>query len=214
MDIYWGGQSLFRIKGKNATLVIDPFDPETVGLKLPKDLASDIVLKTHDHPDHNNIKAIPGEPILVSGPGEYDIKGVAITGVYAPHDDKNGAERGKNTAYNLNMEGLNIVHLGDLGVPLTEEQVQEIGACDILMIPVGGVYTIDAKTATEVVSQLEPRIILPMHYGGLPGFKIPLEPVENFLKEMGVESVEPQPKLTITKDKLPDEPQVVILNKT
>jgi L-ascorbate metabolism protein UlaG (beta-lactamase superfamily) len=213
MDIYWGGQALFKIKGKNATVVIDPFDPETIGLKLPKDLEADMVLRTHEHPDHNNLAAIPGNPIQVLGPGEYDIKGVAITGVSVFHDDKKGEERGKNTVYHINIEGLNIVHLGDLGHVLTEEQVQEIGECDILMVPVGSVYTIDAKAASEVVSQLEPKIILPMHYGGLPGFEIPLEPLENFLKEMGVENPNPQPKLSITKDKLPEEPQVVILNK-
>lgn len=213
MDIYWGGQALFKIKGKNAVAVIDPYNPEFTGLKLPKDLDGDLALATHDHKDHNNLKAVAGNPIEITGPGEYDIKGIAIVGVSTYHDDKKGTERGKNTVYNLNIEGLNIVHLGDLGDTLTEDEIQEIGDVDILMIPVGGTYTIDAKVAANVVSQLEPKIILPMHYGGLPGLKFPLDPVENFLKEMGVENSTPSPKLTITKDKLPDEPQVVILNK-
>ncbi len=212
MDIYWGGQALFKIKGKTATVVIDPFDSEKLGLKLPKDLEADMVLKTHDHYDHNNFAAVTGNPVQIAGPGEYDIKGVAIVGVQTPHDDKKGAERGHNTVYGINIEGLNIVHLGDLGDVLTEEQVQEIGECDILMIPVGSVYTIDAKMAAQVVSQLEPKIILPMHYS-LPGLKVELESVDNFLKEMGVEGVQPQPKLTISKEKLPVEPQIVILNK-
>ena len=212
MEILWYGQACFKIKSKNASLIIDPFDPDAIGLKLPKDMEANIALKTHDHPDHNNLKAVTQNPVLVEGPGEYDIKGVGITGISIFHDSQNGLERGKNTAYNIQIEGLNIVHLGDIGHLLTELQVQEIGACDILMIPVGGNYTISAKAATEIISSLEPRIILPMHYL-IPGLKVQLEGVENFLKEMGSESVTPLPKLIITKDKLPDEPTVIILNK-
>lgn len=213
MDLFWYGQACFKIKGKNASLIIDPYDPEVTGLKLPKDLEADIVLKTHDHEDHNNLKVVTTDPIQITGPGEYDIKGVAITGISVFHDDKNGAERGKNTIYHINIDGLNVVHLGDIGHVLTDNQVQEIGNCDILLVPVGGVYTIDAKGAAENVSLLEPRIIVPMHYGGLPGFKIALDNVDNFLKEMGAENISPQPKLAITKEKLPEEPQVILLSK-
>ncbi len=212
MDIYWCGQAMFKIKGKSASLIIDPFDPDFIGLKLPKDLSADVVLKTHDHKDHSNLKAVTDNPVEIIGPGEYEVKGVAMVGVPVFHDNKQGEERGKNTVYNINIDGLNIVHLGDLGHVLTEEQTQEIGSCDILMIPVGGLYTIDAKQAAEVVAQLEPKIIIPMHYL-LPGLKVELAPVEEFLKEMGAEGIEPQPKLTVTKDKLPEEPQVVVLNK-
>lgn len=222
MDIYFLGQACFKIKGKTATVIIDPYDPDMLGLKLPKDMEADIGIKTHDHPDHNNLKAISGDPVLVTGPGEYEIKGVAISGVQVFHDKQsfpsgegksNGSERGKNTVYNIYIDGLNIVHCGDLGHTFSEDQVEEIGQTDILMVPVGSVYTIDAKDATEVVSQLEPRIILPMHYGGIPGLKVELDPVEKFLKEMGVENPETLPKLSITKDKLPDEPKVILLNK-
>jgi L-ascorbate metabolism protein UlaG (beta-lactamase superfamily) len=213
MDILYYGQACFKIKGKTASIIVDPFDPEIVGLKLPKDMEAQIVAKTHDHKDHNNLKTVTGEPIEVTGPGEYEIKGVAIVGISTFHDNSNGSERGKNTVYNFQIEGLNIVHLGDLGQDqLTQDQLEEIGSCDILMIPVGGTYTIYSKKATEIVSQLEPRIIIPMHYG-VDGLKFPLDPVDNFLKEMGVENAEPQPKLTITKDKLPDEPQTIVLNK-
>lgn len=213
MEIIWHGQASFKIKGKVASVIIDPFDPEAVGLKLPKDLTADSVLISHNHGDHNNHAAVSEEAIKITGPGEYEVKGVQIVGVSTYHDTQQGAERGKNTVYNLIIEGLKIVHLGDLGHKLTEDQVQEIGDTDILLIPVGGVYTIDAKVATEVVSQLEPRIIIPMHYA-LPGLKYELAPVEDFLKEMGKENIEPQPKLSITKDKLPEEPQVVVLQKS
>lgn len=213
MDIYWYGQACFKLKGKHATVIIDPFDPDFTGLKLPKDMEADVSIQTHEHKDHSNLKAVTGNPVQITGPGEYEIKGVAVTGVTMFHDATNGSERGKNTVYNINIDGLNIYHLGDLGHTPSESQIEEIGAaCDILLIPVGGTYTITSKEATEVVSALEPRIVIPMHYG-IAGLKFPLEPVENFLKEMGVESSEPLNKLTITKDKLPDESKVVILSK-
>lgn len=204
---------MFKLKGKSASVFVDPYKSEFTGLKLPKDLSSNVALATHNHDDHNNLEAITDSVLKVTGPGEYEVNGVSMTGVSTFHDKENGSQRGRNTIYNINVDGLNIVHLGDLGHKLSEEQIEEIGATDILLVPVGSVYTIDAKTAADVVSQLEPKIVIPMHYG-LPGLKFELEPVENFLKEMGFDSAEPQPKLSITKDKLPDELQVVVLNKS
>lgn len=226
MDIYWYGQACFKIKGKTATVVIDPFDPDFTGLKLPKDLSADVVLSTHDHQDHNNIQVVVsssgGQPLVFKDPGEYEVAGVVITAVSSFHDNSGGSERGSNTIFNLFMDGLDIVHLGDLGQSrLTEEQIAQIGQADILLIPVGSVYTINAKAASDIVSQLEPKIIIPMHYkpslpsgdGKIEGLKFELEPVDNFLKEMGAETVSPQPKLSISKDRLPEEPQVVVLSK-
>lgn len=212
MDIYWYGQAAFRLKGKNATVIVDPYSPE-IGFKLPKDAtAGDIVLKTHDHPDHNNVAAVTSQ-MTFDKPGEYEIKGVVMTGVSSFHDGVQGGERGKNVIFHILMDGLNIVHLGDLGQnELTEDQIAQISQTDILLVPVGGVYTIDAKNAANIVSQLEPKIIIPMHYK-VEGLKYDLEPVENFLKEMGVENAVPQPKLSITKDKLPEESEVVVLSK-
>lgn len=218
MDIYWGGQALFRLKGKNATLVIDPFDPDFTGLKLPKDLQADIVLSTHDHGDHNNVAAVRnpvnGIPMVFKDPGEYEVNGVVITGISSYHDNSQGSQRGLNTIFHLMFDGLNIVHLGDLGQSkLSEEQIAQIGQTDILLIPVGSVYTIDGKVASDIVSQLEPKIVIPMHYF-IEGLKFQLESVDKFLKEMGVENVSPQPKLSIIKDKLPEEPMVVVLSKS
>ena len=213
MDIIWYGQACLKLKGKNAALLIDPFDSEFTGLKLPKDLEADIVFKTHDHKDHNNVGAVAGNPAVFSGPGEYEVKGVVISGIPSFHDDVKGAERGLNTIVNATIDGLNIVHLGDLGqAVLTEDQIAAINA-DILLIPVGSVYTIDAKGASNIISQLEPKIVIPMHYG-LEGLKFPLEPVDKFLKEMGAENIVPISKLSITRDKLPEELQVVLLSKT
>jgi L-ascorbate metabolism protein UlaG (beta-lactamase superfamily) len=212
MDIYFYGQAMFKLKGKTASVLIDPFKEEFTGLKLPKDLSANVALSTHNHDDHNNLDAITDAVLKITGPGEYEASGVSITGVSTYHDKEKGGQRGKNTIYNISIDGLNVLHLGDLGHTLSESEIEEIGAADILLVPVGSVYTIDAKTASDVVSQLEPKIVIPMHYA-LPGLKFELEPIENFLKEMGFDSIEPQPKLSVTKDKLPDELQVIVLSK-
>ncbi len=218
MDIIWYGQACFKLKGKNATVVIDPFNPEFIGLKLPKELEADIVLKTHDHGDHNNVPAVTGpggaKPRVFEGPGEYESKGVVITGVNSYHDKTEGSERGLNTIFNVSIDGLNIVHLGDFGqASLTEAQIAEIDRTDILLIPVGSVFTIDSKEAAALVSQLEPKMIIPMHYM-IEGLKVNLDPVDKFLKEMGAEGVTKVPKLSITKDKLPEEPEVILLERS
>lgn len=218
MDIYWGGQASFRLKGKTTTVVLDPFDPDFVGLKFPKDFQADIVLSSHDHKDHNNTKIITsptdGEVAIFKDPGEYEVGGCVITGISSFHDNLAGAERGLNTIFHLNFDNLNIVHLGDLGQSrLSEEQITQIGEVDILLVPVGGVYTIDGKGASEIVAELEPKIIIPMHFS-LEGLKFQLDPVDKFLKEMGAEGVSAVPKLSISKEKLPEEPMVVVLSKS
>lgn len=218
MDISWYGQACFKLKGKNATVVIDPFDPDYVGFKLPKDLSADVVLSTHNHKDHNFVDGITkpqgGKPMVFNKPGEYEIGGAVITGINSFHDNSEGSERGANTIFNMFFDNLDIVHLGDLGQSkLTEEQIAQIGQSDIVLIPVGSIYTIDAKAASDIVSQLEPKIIIPMHYK-IDGLKFELEGIEDFLKEMGVEGAVPQSKLSITKEKLPEEPQVVVLSKS
>ncbi|KKR81327.1 MAG: Zn-dependent hydrolase of the beta-lactamase fold-like protein [Candidatus Daviesbacteria bacterium GW2011_GWA1_41_61] len=211
MDIYWYGQSCFRIKGKSTTVILDPFDPEYTGLKLPvKEMEAQIVLSTHDHKDHNNVGVVSGDPLVITGPGEYEVKGVTINGAQVYHDNSSGSERGRSTIYHLVIDGVNIVHVGDLGHILNEEQISQIETTDILLVPVGGIYTIDGETAAKVVAQFEPKVVIPMHYK-IPGLKFDLKEVEPFLKEMGAENVEPVSKLTITRDKLPEETTVVLL---
>ncbi len=213
MDITYLGHASFKIKGKNAVVVTDPYDPQT-GLKFPK-VEADIVTVTHDHFDHSAASLVQGEPFVVAGPGEYEVKGVEIVGVDSFHDTKEGSERGRSTIFNLKIDKMNIAHLGDLGQDsLTDQQVEEIGNVDILMIPVGGVYTIDAATAAKIASLLEPKIIIPMHYADPDSTVKELAGVENFLKEIGKEDVEPTQKLTITPDKLPEETQVVLMTKS
>lgn len=218
MDIYWGGQALFKIKGKYATVIIDPYDSLFTGLKLPKDLTADMVLISHSHEDHNNAKSVAGfdgkKPMVFQEPGEYEIAGVVVSAINSFHDNTSGSQRGKNMIFHLMFDGLNIVHLGDLGqLELTEIQLSQIGQVDILLVPVGAIFTINGKAAVNIVSQLEPKIIIPMHYK-IEELKFELEGVEGFLKEMGAEGIVPVPKLSITKEKLPEEPQVILLAKS
>jgi len=217
VDVYFHGQACIKIKGKNATVVIDPYDAQFTGLS-PLKLAGDIVCVTHAHQDHNNVSAVAQTeedkvPFEISGPGEYEKNGVNIEGVGSFHDDSKGRERGKNTIYNITLDEINFVHLGDLGQKkLTQEQVEQLSNCDVLFIPVGGVFTIDGRDAPDIIAQLDPRIVVPIHYK-TEGLKFPLAEVEPFLKNMGKESVEKQPKLAVAKDKLPEELEVVVLEK-
>ncbi|MBM3257982.1 MAG: MBL fold metallo-hydrolase [Candidatus Nealsonbacteria bacterium] len=216
MNIIWHGQSCFQIsssqtKNNHVNIVIDPFSEET-GLRIPK-LEADIVLVTHQHSDHNNVKAISGNPFVVSGPGEYEIKEVFVHGTSSFHDSSLGKERGNNTIYTIEAEDLRICHLGDLGQKeLTPEQVEKIGEVDILMIPVGGVFTLSAKEAMKIMSQIEPNIIIPMHYQ-LPKLKMKLDGLDKFLKTMGIKKIDSMPKLSIKKkDIISEEAKIVVLN--
>jgi L-ascorbate metabolism protein UlaG (beta-lactamase superfamily) len=211
MEITSLGHSSFRLRGKEATLVLDPPSPG-YGASL-KGISADIVCVTHDHPGHNNVAAVGGTPYVVRGPGEYEVSGVLITGLRAFHDAKRGEERGGNTIYAIHMDDLLICHLGDLGHPLSAAQQEEINGCDILMVPVGGQTTITAQQAADLVSAVEPGFIIPMHYGTLtpPKSGVPLDPVDAFCHAMGVTVTEPQAKLVVTRANIPASPQIVIL---
>lgn len=216
VDIYWYGQACFKIKSKNTSVILDPFSGTFTGLKEPK-LDADIVCVTHGHEDHNNSSVVKGTgenaPFLIAGPGEYEIGGVNIVGVSSFHDDSEGKERGKNTIYQITIEDVNVVHLGDLGQRELKQAQVEALSCDILLIPTGGVYTINGKEAPAIIAQLEPKIVIPMHYK-VGTLKFDLEPVEEFLKAMGKENVERLPKLSISRDKLPDESQIAVLEQS
>lgn len=212
MEIIYLGHASFRLRGKNATLVTDPYDP-VIGLKFPKHTAADIVTVSHPHGDHSTVSQVEGNPYIVKGPGEYEIKGVGVVGHTTFHDEEKGVSRGGNTVYRIEMDGINIAHLGDLGHVLSSDQVDELDGVDVLLIPVGGFHTIDAAKAVTIIKEIEPSIVIPMHYGR-PELDQKmfgsLSPVSVFLKEIGKDVV-PQTKLTVTKDKLPGEMQVVVL---
>jgi L-ascorbate metabolism protein UlaG (beta-lactamase superfamily) len=205
MMISYLGRSCFKLQDKlgpeGVTLVTDPFGKE-LGLKVPN-FEADIVTVSHQHSDHNNSGALRGSPFIIDTPGEYDIKGVMVQGIETFHDAKGGTERGKNIVYRIEMDDLTIAHLGDLGHILTDEQLDQLDGVDVLLIPVGGVHTIDAKMAVEVIGQLEPRIVIPMRYK-LPGVKSEVDAVEKFIKELGVQPRREE-KLKIAKKDLPQE---------
>ena len=209
MDISWLGHSCFRIRGSHVTIITDPYSPD-LGYSLVEPTAR-IVTVSHQHPGHSYVSGIDGEPKLVTGPGEYEISGVLIIGMLTFHDEEGGSKRGKNTVYLIEVDGVSICHLGDLGHVLTTKQVEEIDKVDVLLIPVGGVSTISATMAAEVVRQLEPKVVVPMHYK-TEALNRGLEPVDRFLKEMGLKEPEHKPKLSVTKANLPLSTQVFLLD--
>jgi L-ascorbate metabolism protein UlaG (beta-lactamase superfamily) len=208
MEISWLGHSCFQLRGKNVTLITDPFSPQ-LGHSLGK-ISAPIVTISHNHLGHNYVEGIGGDPRIVRGPGEYEISDVLITGVASYHDDKHGQELGRNTIYIIHMDDLVICHLGDLGHILQEEQLEEVADADMLLVPIGGQHTINAAQAAEVISQVEPHIVIPMHYSPPTG-DAP-NPLDKFCREMGIEAINPQPKLSMTRSTLPAETQVVILS--
>lgn len=212
--ITWAGQSCFHIstsisKDVSADIVIDPFD-EKIGLKLPS-LNADILLLSHNHPDHNHAKGVKGDPFVIDGPGEYEVKGVFVQGISAFHDDSQGKERGVNTIYTIEVENIRFCHMGDFGQKqLTDEQLEAIGRCDILMIPVGGKYTINGAEALKIIGQIEPKIVIPMHYA-LPKLDADIDGVEVFLKAIGKTSIEPVDKFTVKVSTLPADRDMEII---
>jgi len=211
MYITWLGQSCFKLQDKigpdGVTLITDPFGAD-IGLKVPH-YEANIVTVSHGHDDHNNTKAIRGNPFIINTAGEYEIKGVFIEGVESAHDEKNGDERGENIIYRIEMEDISITHLGDLGHVLDTKQLEKLEGTDILIIPVGGKYTINAAKAVEVISQIEPRIIIPMHYK-IPGLKSDIDGLEKFIKELGLKPRNEE-KLKIIKRDLPQEDMELVV---
>lgn len=213
MIITYIGHSCFKLQDKvgpdGLTLTTDPYD-KSIGLKVPN-FETDIVTVSHDHYDHNNVKALRGEPFVVNCAGEYDYKGIGVHGVESYHDGHEGKDRGSNVIYRIEMDDISVSHLGDLGHVLNDKQLDLLVGTDILLIPVGGKYTIDAKKAVEVVSQVEPRIVIPMHYKA-PNLKLDIDGVDKFIKELGLKPTEEE-KLKIAKKDLPQEDmELVVLN--
>jgi L-ascorbate metabolism protein UlaG (beta-lactamase superfamily) len=210
VDITWYGHGCFRLRGRAAAVVTDPYPPG-LGPKLPR-LEADVVTVSHEHENHSYVRAVAKEPFLIEGPGEYEVAGVTVFGVPTYHDDKKGAERGRNTIYLIDVDDVKVCHLGDLGHGLDEGVHERLGSVDVLLVPVGGGCTLDATRGAEVVRQIEPRYVVPMHFA-LPSLKLDMQPVDRFLQEMGVAEAEAQPKLTVQASGASDvETRVVLLD--
>ncbi len=211
MKITWLGHSCFKIEdGSGRVVVIDPFD-EAVGYPLPKTKA-DVVTISHDHHDHNHVAAIGGKPAVVRGPGKKAAAGIKFEGIASYHDDRDGKLRGKNTIFSFEMDGIRICHMGDLGHLLEEKDAAAIGDVDVLMIPVGGIYTLDAEGAKQVVGQIRPKIAIPMHFM-TPALTFKVESADRFLSGQKVER--PGHTFEVSKESLPkggEGPLIVLLD--
>ncbi|MFM8321104.1 MAG: MBL fold metallo-hydrolase [Chloroflexota bacterium] len=211
MEIVWYGLSCFRLTERGmASVVTDPYDHSAAGFEALK-LKADIVTVSHDAPGHNNAAAVKGKSHVITGPGEFEIGGVFITGVQTNGAAQRSANEPRNTLYHFDYDGVNVVHLGDLRRVPTQSEVEALGAVNIALVPVGGGGGLTPAKAIEVISLLEPGIVIPMHYS-VPGCAIDLSPLSKFLKEMGVANVEPQPSLKVTASSIPEETKLVILS--
>lgn len=211
VEITWLGHSCFRLRDRAATVVTDPYGKD-LGLNLVR-VRADIVTVSHDAEDHNYVKGVKGDFRVLTGPGEYEVSSVFVTGLELRGDrkKKEAASVPRNTVFLFEFEDVTICHLGDLNIVPTQAQVEEaLGEVDVLLIPVGGGESLNASQASEVVSLLEPHIVIPMHYH-VPDSTAQLDPVGKFLKEMGLDKVPPQEVLKVSRSGLPDETQIVLL---
>lgn len=216
MDITYFGHASFKLRGKTGTVVTDPYS-SSIGFRMPQ-ASADIVTISHHHDDHDVAGSVKGttrlkQPFIIDAPGEYELLQISVVGIGSFHNDQQGQQRGRNIIMIVTMDKVKIVHLGDLGHLLASQQLQEIGPVDVLLVPVGGGYTIGPKQAVEVVHAIEPAITVPMHYrtGKHSSAFDKLAGVEAFLKEMGQNGYEPKDKLMVTPGSLPEELEVVVL---
>lgn len=212
MEITWYGHSCFRLTERNyATVVTDPFDHKAVGYDSLK-LKAELVTISHDAPGHNNSDAVKGATHILTGAGEFEIGDVFITAVQT---GGNGAKKNKgktrNTLYVFDYDGITVAHLGDMEEVPTQSKVEALGTVNVLLVPVGGGSSLNAAKAAEVVSLIEPNIVVPMHYS-TPDTKLKLDSLNKFLKEMGLGKIDAQPSLKVTRSGLPDETKVVVLD--
>lgn len=209
MEIIWHGLSCFRLSERNfASVVTDPYGPE-IGLS-PLKLKADIVTISHDAPGHNHAKAVKGVRRQITGPGEYEIGGVFIIGILMlPKENKKTTAR-PNMLYVFDFDGLTVTHLGDLAYVPSQAQIEDLGTVDVALVPVGGGSALSPSQAAEVISLIEPSIVVPMHYK-TGDMELKLGTVKRFLSEMGITKQEPLPSLKITKSGLSEETQVVVL---
>lgn len=209
MLIQWLGHSCFLLTAQNGTrLLTDPFN-DKVGYPLPQ-VPAEVVTTSHQHGDHNYIDAVQGKFDVIDRTGKFTSYGIEIQGFPTYHDPDQGTKRGSNILFRFLIDGLAIVHCGDLGHVLNPEQVKAIGHVDVLLVPVGGYYTIDARDAAEVMHRLHPTVTIPMHYN--PGFlNMPIGPVDDFLQEAGGGRRIGAQSIEITLEKLHDQAGVVVL---
>ena len=210
MEITWYGHSCFRLTERNyVTVVTDPYDNKVIGYD-PLKLKAEIVTVSHDAPGHNNSAAVKGSTHVLTGPGEFEIGGVFITAVQTD-SGKKSKDSVRNTIYVFDYDGLTVAHLGDLQKIPTQSEIELLGTVNVALVPVGGGNSLNAAKAAEVVSMLEPDLVIPMHYATSDS-KLKLDEINKFIKEMGLSKTEPQPSLKVSRSSLPAETHVVVLD--
>jgi L-ascorbate metabolism protein UlaG (beta-lactamase superfamily) len=218
MEITWYGHSCFRLTERNyATVVTDPYDHKSIGYDSLK-LRSDIVTVSHDAPGHSNTDAVKGTSHVIDGAGEFEIGGVFITGVQTDgsgsgkkRSKKDNDASGRNTIYVFDYDGITVAHLGDLKEIPTQSEIESLGTINVALVPVGGGGGLNAAKAAEVISLIEPNLVIPMHYS-TPATKISLDSLNKFIKEMGLSKPETQMSIKVTRSGLPNETHVVVLD--
>jgi len=210
MEITWHGLSCFRLTERGlATVVTDPYDHNAVGFE-PLKVRGEIVTVSHDASGHNFVTSVKGHSRVITGPGEFEIGGVFITGVQTNRKIKRSTDELRNTLYVFDYDGVTVAHLGDLQKVPNQTEIENLGGVNVVLVPVGGGGGLNAAKAAEIVSLLEPGFVIPMHYQ-VPESNLELDPLNRFIKEMGVGTVEPIPSLKVTRSTVPNEARVVVL---
>ena len=212
MDVSWLGHACFRLRGRDVTILTDPYEGDDWGYP-PLVTSANVVTVSNEHPHHAGLSGVQGRPHVLRGPGEYEIGGALIWGLRTKRRQNADASSHKNTAFVIQLEELTVCHLGDLAVsPLSNEELDRMKDADVLLVPVGGHCTINATEAAAVVAQVEPKLIVPMHYAtDETRGQVALDSVDRFCKELGATEAPPRGRLSITPTTLPNEPTVVLL---
>ena len=207
MDITWLGHSCFRLRADEMVVVTDPF-PLSLGLR-PDSRPATVVTVSNSHPNHNNWQEVAGSPRVFDTPGEFELSGVSVRGVMTPLPPDMSPEH-RSVAFSIEMDRVNICHLGDIAVPLTPHLVDELSPIDVLLIPTGGSCTLELDQALQAMQDLDPKIVIPMHHS-IEGVNVPIQGVDVFLRRMGLDDVQTQPRLVVTAANLPADRRVVVL---
>ena len=215
MKIQFLGHASFLLTTDAGTrIVTDPFDPEKSkgALKYrPFKESADIITLSHEHFDHGAAHILTGSPIILRGNGKFVASEVEFLGIETYHDESHGSERGRNTVFVISVDGLRIAHMGDLGHVLTADQAAEIGSVDVVLIPVGGYYTIDASQAAKIADQIAAKIVIPMHYKN-DKCDFPIASVDGFIKDKPNVTHQGDSVLEVTKENLPPKQQIIVLD--
>lgn len=214
MKIRWLGHAAFLIESEKGTRIItDPYESGGYGGAVgygPIDQEADVVVVSHGHSDHSFVEGVPGSPEIVKGPGRHQAAGIEFNGVACFHDDSNGRERGKDTMFVFEVDGITVCHTGDLGHQPTDEQLKSLGRVDVLLVPVGGMYTIDAAEATRLAQRLSAKVVIPMHFQ-TDKCTFPIATVDDFLKDKQAVRRDGSSEVTLARDSLPGQTEIIVL---